>query len=172
MKQIHSFTTFRNVALSCELLMIIKSRGFCVLGIISNIFASLWAKTVMKLETVLTRVETVGYRSVNLLTTDTTALVFAEMQIISYNFIILKVIQINSQFWKILMLKVWLSFLGGQSVITSCNSGLMLSNLYAAQWLCTASTRIPAALHTLYCDMTYCFLDRLWNYVYMYLSHI
>ena len=55
MKQIHSFTTFRNVALSySELLMIIKSRGFYVLGHISNIVASLWAKTVMKLETVLT----------------------------------------------------------------------------------------------------------------------
>ena len=38
--------------------------------------------------------------------------VFAEMQIISYNFIILKHIQINSEFQKILMLKVWLSFLG------------------------------------------------------------
>ena len=35
-----------------ELLMIIKSRDFYVLGHISNIFASLWAKTVMKLETV------------------------------------------------------------------------------------------------------------------------
>ena len=57
MKQIHSFTTFRNVALSySELLMIIiKSRGFYVLGHISNILASLWAKTVMTLETVLTR---------------------------------------------------------------------------------------------------------------------
>ena len=56
MKQIHSFTTFRNVALSySELLMIIKSRGFYVLGHISNIFASLWAKAVMKLEMVLTR---------------------------------------------------------------------------------------------------------------------
>ena len=59
MKQIHSFTIFRNVALSyitvIELLMIIKSRDFYVLGHISNIFASLWAKTVMKLETVLTR---------------------------------------------------------------------------------------------------------------------
>ena len=55
MKQIHSFTTFWNVALSySELLMIIKSRDFYVLGHISNI-ASLWAKTVMKLETVLTR---------------------------------------------------------------------------------------------------------------------
>ena len=33
MKQIHSFTIFRNVALSySELLMIIKSRGFYVLG--------------------------------------------------------------------------------------------------------------------------------------------
>ena len=38
------------------------------------------------------------------------------MQIISYNFIILKHIQINSHFRKILMLKVWLSFLGGQYV--------------------------------------------------------
>ena len=56
MKQIHSFTTFRNVALSySELLMIIKSRGIYVLGHISNNFASLSAKTVMKLETVLTR---------------------------------------------------------------------------------------------------------------------
>ena len=57
MKQIHSLTIFRNVvALSySELLMIIKSRGFYVLGHISNIFASLWAKTVMKMETVLTR---------------------------------------------------------------------------------------------------------------------
>ena len=36
--------------------------------------------------------------------------VFAEMQIISYNFIILKHIQINSQFREILMLKVRLSF--------------------------------------------------------------
>ena len=45
MKQIHSFTIFRNVALSySELLMIIKSRDFYVLGHISNIFASLWAK--------------------------------------------------------------------------------------------------------------------------------
>ena len=43
MTQIHSFTTFRNVALSySELLMIIKSRGFYVLRHISNIFASLW----------------------------------------------------------------------------------------------------------------------------------
>ena len=56
MKQIHSFPIFRNVALSySELLMIIKSRDFYVLGHNSNIFASLWAKTVMKLETVLTR---------------------------------------------------------------------------------------------------------------------
>ena len=56
MKKIHSFTTCRNVALSySELLMIIKSRVFYVLGhIISNIFASLWAKTVKKLKTVLT----------------------------------------------------------------------------------------------------------------------
>ena len=55
MKQIHSFTIFRNVALSySELLMIIKSRDFYVLGH-STIFASLWSKTVMKLETVLTR---------------------------------------------------------------------------------------------------------------------
>ena len=41
MKQIHSFTIFRNVALSySELLMIItfKSRDFYVLGHISNIF--------------------------------------------------------------------------------------------------------------------------------------
>ena len=49
--------------------------------------------------------------------------VFAEMQIISPNFIILKHIQINSLFREILMVKVWLSFLfffsfflGGQSV--------------------------------------------------------
>ena len=56
MKQIDSFTIIRNVALSySELLMIIKSRDFYVLGHISNIFASLWAKTVMKLKTVLTR---------------------------------------------------------------------------------------------------------------------
>ena len=56
MKQIHLFTIFRNVALSySELLMIIKSRDFYVLGHISKLFASLWAKTVMKLETVLTR---------------------------------------------------------------------------------------------------------------------
>ena len=56
MKQIHSFTIFRNVALSySELLMIIKSRDFYVLGHISNIFASIWAKTVMNFETVLTR---------------------------------------------------------------------------------------------------------------------
>ena len=41
--------------------------------------------------------------------------VFADMQIMSYIFIILKHIQINSQFRKILMLKVRLSFLG-QSV--------------------------------------------------------
>ena len=55
MKQIHSFTTFRNVALSySELLMIIKSRGFYVLRHISYIFASLWANTVMKVKTVLT----------------------------------------------------------------------------------------------------------------------
>ena len=33
--------------------------------------------------------------------------VFAEMQIISYSFIILNHFEINSQFWKILMLKVW-----------------------------------------------------------------
>ena len=56
MKQIHSFSILKNVALSySELLMIIKSRDFYVLGHISNIFASLWAKTVMKLETVLSR---------------------------------------------------------------------------------------------------------------------
>ena len=56
MKQIHSFTIFKNVALSySELLMIIKSRDFYVLGHIRNIFASLWAKTIRKLETVLTR---------------------------------------------------------------------------------------------------------------------
>ena len=57
MKQVHSFTIFRNIALSeyTELLMINKSRDFYVLGHISNTFASLWAKTVMKLETVLTR---------------------------------------------------------------------------------------------------------------------
>ena len=56
MKQIHSFTIFRNVALSySELLMIFNSRDFYILGHISNIFASLWAKTVMKMETVLTR---------------------------------------------------------------------------------------------------------------------
>ena len=55
MKQIHSFTIFRNVALSYkELLMIIKSWDFYILGHISNIFASLWAKTVKKLKTVLT----------------------------------------------------------------------------------------------------------------------
>ena len=55
MKQIHSFTTFRDVALSySELLMIIKSRVFYILRDISNIFPSLWAKTVMKLETVFT----------------------------------------------------------------------------------------------------------------------
>ena len=34
--------------------------------------------------------------------------VFAEMQIISYSFMILKHIQIGLQFWKQLMLKVWL----------------------------------------------------------------
>ena len=56
MKQIHSSTILRNVALSySELLTIIKSRDFYVLGHISIIFASLGAKTVMKLETVLTR---------------------------------------------------------------------------------------------------------------------
>ena len=56
MKQIHSFTTFRYVALPySELLMIIKSMDFYVLRHISNIFASLWAKMVLKLETVLTR---------------------------------------------------------------------------------------------------------------------
>ena len=56
MKLIHSFTIIRNVALSySDLLMIIKSRGFYVSGYISNIFATLWAKTVMELETVLTR---------------------------------------------------------------------------------------------------------------------
>ena len=55
MKQINSFTIFKNVALSySELLMIIKSRDIYVLGHISNIFASLWAKTIKKLETVLT----------------------------------------------------------------------------------------------------------------------
>ena len=55
MKQIHSFTIFRNVALSyIELLMIIKSRDFHVLGH-STIFASQWSKMVMKMETVLTR---------------------------------------------------------------------------------------------------------------------
>ena len=37
---------------------------------------------------------------------------FAEMQIISYNCIVLKHIQINSQFQKILMLKFRLSFFG------------------------------------------------------------
>ena len=48
MKQINLFTTCKNVALSySELLMIIKSRGFYVLGHISNIFASLLAKTVL-----------------------------------------------------------------------------------------------------------------------------
>ena len=68
MKQIHSFTIFRNVALSySELLMIIKSRDFYVLGHISNIFASLWAKTVMNWKRFW--LETVGYRSVNLFTT-------------------------------------------------------------------------------------------------------
>ena len=51
------------------------------------------------------------------MTTDTKSDgVFAEMQIISYNFIILQHIQINSQFRKILMLKVRLSFFWGQSV--------------------------------------------------------
>ena len=54
MKQIHSFTIFRNIALSySELLMIMKSSDFYVLGHISNIFPSLRAKTDMKLETVL-----------------------------------------------------------------------------------------------------------------------
>ena len=43
--------------------------------------------------------------------------VFAEMQIISYNFIILKHIQINAQFRKILMLKIRLSRYWGQSVL-------------------------------------------------------
>ena len=38
--------------------------------------------------------------------------VFAEMQIISYIFIILKHIQVSSQFRKILMLKVRLNFFG------------------------------------------------------------
>ena len=38
------------------------------------------------------------------------------MQIISYIFVFLKHIQVNSLFWKLLMLKVWLYFLGGQSV--------------------------------------------------------
>ena len=56
MKQIDFFTTFRNVALSCsELLMIIKLRGFHVLGHISNIFASAMSQKRFKLETVLTR---------------------------------------------------------------------------------------------------------------------
>ena len=51
--QIH---VIHHVALSySELLMIIKSKDFYVLGHISNIIASLWAKTVMKLETILTR---------------------------------------------------------------------------------------------------------------------
>ena len=45
--------------------------------------------------------------------------VFAEMQIISHNFITLKHIQINSQFRKILMLKVWLQFFGGTICIGS-----------------------------------------------------
>ena len=36
--------------------------------------------------------------------------VLAELQIISYIFIILKHIQVSSQFRKLLMLKVWLSF--------------------------------------------------------------
>ena len=51
MKQIPSITILRNVALSySELVMILnKSRDFYVLGHISNFFASLWAKTVMKL---------------------------------------------------------------------------------------------------------------------------
>ena len=35
--------------------MNIKSREFYVLGHISNIFASLWAKTVKNLETIFTR---------------------------------------------------------------------------------------------------------------------
>ena len=39
--------------------------------------------------------------------------VFAKMQIISYSFIILKHIQVSSQFRKLLMLKVWLSFFFG-----------------------------------------------------------
>ena len=38
--------------------------------------------------------------------------IFAKMQIISYIFIILKHIQVSSQFRKLLMLKVWLSFWG------------------------------------------------------------
>ena len=42
--------------------------------------------------------------------------VYTEMQIISYNFIILKHIQINLQFRNILLLTVRLSFLG-QSVL-------------------------------------------------------
>ena len=50
MKQIPSFTILRNVVLYSELVMILnKSRDFYVLGHISNFFASLWAKTVMKL---------------------------------------------------------------------------------------------------------------------------
>ena len=53
--------------------------------------------------------------------------VFAEMQIISYKFITLKHIQINSQFQKILMLKVWLSlFLG-----TICNIPFLRHGLFS-----------------------------------------
>ena len=56
MKQINSFTTSRNVALSySELLMIISQGALCFSGHISSIFALLWAKTVMKMEMVLTR---------------------------------------------------------------------------------------------------------------------
>ena len=44
---------------------------------------------------------------------------FAEVQMISYNSIILKHIQINSQFRKILMLKVWLTFFLGETICIS-----------------------------------------------------
>ena len=50
-------------------------------------------------------------------TTEPNRMFFAKMQIISYIFIILQHIQVSSQFRKLLMLKVRLSFLGGQSVV-------------------------------------------------------
>ena len=53
--------------------------------------------------------------------------VFAEMQIISYNFIILKHIQINSQFRKILMLKVWLSSFWEQSLL--CKKRVLITGI-------------------------------------------